>query len=127
MNAVIRSGHLRARRDLARVAATPLLGALLVSAGCASSPAATSSAATPSAAPAMAAAPTGPAPRPISSAASPSPDPRIGLKAGLMDAGEALWNMKVVSKTPPSAEFVGHTNSDLAFTGKYAIQGNYNG
>jgi len=33
----------------------------------------------------------------------------------------------VVSKTPPSNQFVGVTNSDLAFNGHYAIQGNYNG
>ncbi|MDB4885759.1 MAG: repeat-containing protein [Gemmatimonadetes bacterium] len=57
----------------------------------------------------------------------PSPDPRVGLRAGLMDAGEASWNMRVLSKTPPSEKFVGITNSDLAFTGNYAIQGNYNG
>lgn len=58
---------------------------------------------------------------------APSPDPRIGLRAGLMDAQEAVWNLRVVSKTPPSRDFIGVTNSDLAFTGKYAIQGNYNG
>src|SRR4051812_45950694 len=57
----------------------------------------------------------------------PSPDPRIGLRAGLMDAQEATWNLRVLSKTPPSPQFVGATNSDLAFTGKYAIQGSYNG
>lgn len=61
------------------------------------------------------------------STAAPSPDPRVGLKAGLMDAGEATWNLRVLSKTPPSKDFIGVTNSDLAFTGKYAIQGNYNG
>jgi hypothetical protein len=44
-----------------------------------------------------------------------------------MDAAEAAWNLRVVSKTPPSARFVGSTNSDLAFTGNYVIQGNYNG
>ena len=33
----------------------------------------------------------------------------------------------MVSKTPPSPQFVGITNSDLAFTGNYAIQGSYNG
>jgi len=60
-------------------------------------------------------------------AAPPSPDPRIGLRAGLMDAGEAVWNLRVVSKTPPPPAFVGVTNSDLAFLGRYAIQGNYNG
>src|SRR6476469_355164 len=57
----------------------------------------------------------------------PSPDPRVGLKAGLFNAQEATWNLKVMSPTPPPQEFVGHTNSDLAFTGKYAIQGNYHG
>ncbi len=57
----------------------------------------------------------------------PNPDPRIGLKAGLFDAGEAAWNLRVVSATPPPREFVGITNSDLAFTGNYVIQGNYNG
>src|SRR5476651_267621 len=62
-----------------------------------------------------------------SSAAAPSPDPRIGLRAGLMDAQEAVWNLHVMSKTPPSEKFMGITNSDLAFTGPYAIQGSYNG
>ncbi|MEP6999729.1 MAG: hypothetical protein ABI969_04585, partial [bacterium] len=57
----------------------------------------------------------------------PNPDPRVGLKAGLMDAGEATWNMRVLSKTPPSGKFLGSTNSDLAFKGNYVIQGNYNG
>ena len=33
---------------------------------------------------------------------------------------EAVWNVKVVSKTPPSEKFLGSTNSDLAFTGNYA-------
>jgi hypothetical protein len=60
-------------------------------------------------------------------AAAPDPDPRVGLRAGLFDAGEAIWNLRVVSKTPPPTEFVGVTNSDLAFKGNYAIQGNYNG
>ncbi|GAC1515684.1 MAG: hypothetical protein NVS1B4_07180 [Gemmatimonadaceae bacterium] len=61
------------------------------------------------------------------STAAPSPDPRIGLRAGLMDAGEASWNLRVLSRTPPPERFLGSTNSDLAFTGPYAIQGNYNG
>ncbi|MFQ5702950.1 MAG: LVIVD repeat-containing protein [Gemmatimonadales bacterium] len=60
-------------------------------------------------------------------AAAPSPDPRIGLKAGLFDAQETEWNLDVVSETPPDKDFIGVTNSDLAFTGHYAIQGNYNG
>ncbi|MDZ4673856.1 MAG: hypothetical protein SGI84_05340 [Gemmatimonadota bacterium] len=57
----------------------------------------------------------------------PSPDPRVGLKAGLTDAGYAAWNLRLVSNTMSPAPFAGVTNSDLAFTGKYAIQGNYNG
>ena len=57
----------------------------------------------------------------------PSPDPRVGLGAGLFDAEEAVWNLRVLSSTPPPEAFVGLTNSDLAFTGDYAIQGNYNG
>lgn len=61
------------------------------------------------------------------SAAAPSPDPRVGLKAGLFDAGEAIWNLRLLSATPPPEAFVGVTNSDLAFKGNYAIQGNYNG
>ncbi len=61
------------------------------------------------------------------SAAAPTPDPRVGLSAGLHDAAEARWNLRVVSKTQPGAKFAPSTNSDLAFTGNYAIQGNYNG
>ena len=57
----------------------------------------------------------------------PSPDPRVGLRGGMMDAQEAVWNLRVVSKTPPPPKFLGSTNSDLAFIGKYAIQGSYNG
>ena len=60
-------------------------------------------------------------------AAADTRDPRVGLRAGLMDAEEAVWNLRVLSKTPPPPDFIGVTNSDLAFTGRYAIQGNYNG
>ena len=58
---------------------------------------------------------------------APVPDPRVGLRAGQMDAAEAIWNLRLLSKTPPSAEFLGQTNSDLSFTGNYVIQGSYNG
>jgi hypothetical protein len=64
------------------------------------------------------------------SAAAQAPDPRVGLRAGLHDAAEATWNMRVVSKMQPAPRFTsteGGTNSDLAFTGNYVIQGNYNG
>ena len=60
-------------------------------------------------------------------------DPRNGLKAGLLDAGSALSNMRLVSFTPKAAEFdtaLGLTfvNSDVAFgNGKYVYQGNFSG
>ncbi len=57
----------------------------------------------------------------------PSPDPRVGLKAGLHDAAEASWNLRLLSNSPSPQGFAGVTNSDLAFIGTYAIQGNYNG
>jgi len=57
----------------------------------------------------------------------PSPDPRVGLKPGMFDAGQAAWNMKLLSNSKPQGAFLGATNSDLAFTGHYAIQGSYNG
>ncbi|HET7697707.1 MAG TPA: hypothetical protein VFK57_18480 [Vicinamibacterales bacterium] len=66
-------------------------------------------------------------PKPIVSAAPPTPDPRVGLKAGWWDAGAAAWNMNLVSTTPPTGRSLGATHSDLAFTGKYTIQGHYNG
>src|SRR5690348_10885381 len=58
---------------------------------------------------------------------APSPDPRVGLKPGLQDAGEAIWNLTKVSHTPSPQGFAGVTNSDLAFYGANVIQGNYNG
>src|SRR5687768_15908359 len=61
------------------------------------------------------------------STTAPNPDPRVGLRAGKMDAEQAAWNLRLLSNTPPSQQFVDVTNSDLAFTGNYAIQGNYNG
>ena len=67
------------------------------------------------------------APMPMLPTAAPSPDPRVGLSPGETDAGEASWNMRLVSNSPPSAPFAGVTSSDLAFSGDYAIQGNYNG
>src|SRR5438874_8866704 len=57
----------------------------------------------------------------------PVPDPRVGLRAGTDNAGTAIWNLHLLSQTPPSEKFMGVTNSDLAFLGNYAIQGNYNG
>jgi hypothetical protein len=65
--------------------------------------------------------------RPIVSTTPPSPDPRVGLAAGRWDAAQAAWNMRMISTTPPSDASAGAVHSDLAFSGKYAIQGNYNG
>jgi hypothetical protein len=61
------------------------------------------------------------------STTAPSPDPRVGLKAGLWDAGQAQWNLRLLSTSRPTGKFLGETNSDLAFTGQYVIQGSYNG
>ncbi|MBC7791991.1 MAG: hypothetical protein H7Z74_18750 [Anaerolineae bacterium] len=74
-------------------------------------------------------------PAPDMSASAPSPDPRVGLKAGWMDAGEATWNLAIVAKRQPSEAFINAStpgdrrliNSDLAFLGNYVIQGNYSG
>src|SRR5205807_1607428 len=64
---------------------------------------------------------------PIVSATTPSPDPRVGLKPGRWDAGQAAWNMRMISTTPPTGKVLGATHSDLAFSGNMAIMGNYNG
>jgi hypothetical protein len=93
-----------------RAAAALLAAALLGAAACA-----------PAASPATA--PTAGQAR----ASAPSPDPRVGLRPGLFDAGEAIWNLRLLSTTPPPREFVGSPNTDLAFTGNYVIQGNYSG
>ncbi len=66
---------------------------------------------------------------------APTPDPRVGLKAGWFDAGEAIWNMQRISHTKPSSDFTNPStpgdarlkNSDLAFIGTHVIQGNYSG
>ncbi|MCW9708949.1 hypothetical protein J6I44_18970 [Aliifodinibius sp. 1BSP15-2V2] len=65
--------------------------------------------------------------KPLSEVNPPSPDKRVGLKAGLFDAEEAIWNLEMLSQKRPPEDFVGVTNSDLAFKDNYAIQGNYNG
>ena len=61
------------------------------------------------------------------STVAPSPDPRVGLRAGQYDAAEAIWNLRTLSKTKPAPRFTSATHSDLAFTGNYAIQGSYSG
>jgi len=81
-------------------------------------------------------------PTPMTNAAPPSPDPRVGLRAGTTDsvmidnqprrvirdkAAETGWNLRLISNTPAEARFNGVTNSDLAFIGNDVIQGSYNG
>ncbi|MFL5614903.1 MAG: hypothetical protein ACJ796_14665 [Gemmatimonadaceae bacterium] len=58
---------------------------------------------------------------------APSPDPRVGLKPGVYDAGQADWNMRLVSLTKPTEKFSQSINSDLAFFGHYVIQGSFDG
>ena len=69
------------------------------------------------------------------STAAPKPDPRVGLRAGLMNAAQAAWNLRLVAAAPKPAQFMndsdpgdfGFLNSDLTFTGHYVIQGNFHG
>ena len=68
------------------------------------------------------------------SAQQPKTDPRVGLRAGWMNAAQAAWNMRLVSTSAPPKEFTpeepgdfGYMNSDIAFQGHYAIQGSFRG
>jgi hypothetical protein len=66
-------------------------------------------------------------------AATAADDPRVGLAPGYLDAGTAASNMELLANVPRQAPFdaapnnFGFVNSDLAFTGDYAIAGNFNG
>jgi len=74
--------------------------------------------------------PPAPEPSPVIQAGgsgAPRVDSRSYLKGGLADAGEATSGLKVIAKAVSPPGFMGQTNSDLTFVGKYAIQGNYNG
>jgi hypothetical protein len=81
-----------------------------------------------------------PAPAADMSTRPPSPDPRVGLRAGTTrrdsvrrvnlvatTAAETAWNLRLVSNTPTPEGFAGVTNSDLAFRDDLVFQGNYNG
>jgi hypothetical protein len=114
MASVFRARRQVVRATVVRRSALPIAFGLLFTGACAHSTSSSMSS-------------DGASPRVSMSATAPNPDPRVGLKAGLMDAQEAVWNLRVVSRTQPSPKFMGITNSDLAFTGPYAIQGSYAG
>ena len=61
------------------------------------------------------------------STVAPTPDPRVGLKPGRYDAGQAQWNMRLISNNPSPSPFDSSTNSDLAFYKNFVIQGSYDG
>jgi hypothetical protein len=62
-------------------------------------------------------------------------DPRVGLRAGWMDAAEAARGLELVAHRPrPEGWFnpaqmgdFAFANADLAFSGNYVFQGGYNG
>ena len=64
-----------------------------------------------------------------------TPDPRVGLKAGLFDAGSAISNLELVSTTKRPEGFVNpaqlgdifYANSDLAFRGNTLFVGSFRG
>jgi hypothetical protein len=61
-------------------------------------------------------------------APAPGSDPRVGLRAGVTNAAEALFGARMQSNAPsPQGGFDESMNSDLAFLGNYAIQGNFHG
>src|SRR5438105_9575307 len=71
----------------------------------------------------------------VSAAGAQPTDPRVGLKAGWADAGEAIRNLELVSHTTRPTGFFDQNNpgsfavanSDLAFRGNLVFQGNFNG
>src|SRR5262245_27793627 len=65
--------------------------------------------------------------KPASSAPTPTSDPRVGLKAGVTNAGEALFGARMQAAAPTPKGFEQGMNADLAFLGNYAIQGNFAG
>ena len=71
----------------------------------------------------------------LSTVAGAQGDPRVGLKPGLHDAGEAARNMELVAHRPKPDGFFNASNpgdfafanSDLAFNRRYVFQGGYHG
>jgi hypothetical protein len=78
---------------------------------------------------------TSPMPLPPMATAASTTDPRVGLRAGMTDAGVAASNMRLVSHVAKSSSLEGEggsrgltfANSDLAFRGTYVFQGNFSG
>jgi len=68
-------------------------------------------------------------------AGAPNPDPRVGLRAGIHDAAQAAWNLKLIATVAKPAALTDDTNpgdflymnSDIGFTGHYVVQGNFHG
>ena len=66
---------------------------------------------------------------------SSTADPRVGLRAGWKDAGQAAWNLRLLSTSERTTDFFNpsdpgdfnYMNSDLAFRGHYVIQGSFRG
>jgi hypothetical protein len=77
--------------------------------------------------------------RPVSlpprATAASTTDPRVGLRAGMTDAGVAGRNIRLVSHSAKPSILEGEggargltfANSDLAFAGSYVYQGNFSG
>ena len=71
----------------------------------------------------------------VTAARAQTPDPRVGLRAGWMDAAQAIWNMELISSTPRPAGFFDAANlntfslinSDLAFSRNFIVQGSFHG
>jgi hypothetical protein len=59
--------------------------------------------------------------------AKTAPDPRFTLKHGEYNAEQAAAGLKLTANAMAPAPYKDQTNADLAFTGNYAIQGNYGG
>ncbi len=83
----------------------------------------------------QAAPPPAPPQSPAQAQPAPPPDPRVGLKAGLRDAGVAARNMMLVSSLAKPASFddpdgtagLTFANSDLAFQHETLFLGNFYG
>ena len=68
-------------------------------------------------------------------ASAQAPDPRVGLRAGLDDAGQAIRGLELVAHVPRPAGFFNpddagdfdYANSDVAFRGDLMVVGNYAG